>query len=106
MVQEDQQIVRVDKGVLRRALKKIVRVLCQELVERVGGGNQHSQRSFIAPASATGLLPGSRNRPRVANQQRGTHLSDVDAELEGVGRHDQVHIPLAQAVLYLAPLVR
>ena len=55
---------------------------------------------------AAELLPGRRDRSRVAGQDRDIEAADVDAELERVGGHHAEHLAVAQPVLDRAPLGR
>ena len=56
-----------------------------------------------APGPAR-LLPGRRDGARVAGQQRSAHAADVDAQLQGIGRHHRAHLAGTQAALDLPPL--
>ena len=60
----------------------------------------------VAAARAADLLPGARERARVAGEHRRIEPADVDAQLERVRRDDAADAPVAQAALDGAPLVR
>ena len=54
----------------------------EKLVERVGGGDQESERGFAAARGTSGLLPGPGNTPRVPSQQGCAHSTYVDPQLQ------------------------
>ena len=60
----------------------------------------------LAPPGAAELLPGRRDRARIAGQDRHVERADVDAELERVRRDDAEDLAVAQAVLDRAALRR
>ena len=56
------------------------------------------------PARAR-LLPGGGDGAGEAREHGGVQSADVDAQLQGVGRHDPLDAPVAQTLLDRAPLV-
>src|SRR5690242_16637703 len=71
MVDENLQIVRLDKGVLRRAAKEIIWMAHHELVEWGGRSYQHGARSPAAAPCAASALPCGGNRPGIACHHNG-----------------------------------
>ena len=106
VVHQDLQVVRVDEGVFGRRVEEVRRVAHDELVERRAGRHHDRRRSAGPAAGPAGALPRGRDRAGIARQHRHVERADVDAELEGVGRHDAAHGAVAQPLLDLAPPVR
>ncbi len=99
MAQEDQQVVRLDQGVFRRASEKVLRMTGQVLVHGVRTGHQDSQRRGLFPAGAARLLKGCCDAARVTDQHRCVHAADVDAQFQGVGGNNSFDLAPAQAFL-------
>ena len=106
MVQQDQEVVRVDPAVLRRAGEEVIGVLHDELIERRAPGDEERQALPRAPAGPARLLPGAGDGARIAAEDRRLQIADVDPQLQGVGRHDPHHLPAAEARLDLPAEVR
>ncbi len=101
MVQQDQEVVRVDPAVLRRAGEEVIGVLHDELIERRAPGDEERQALARAPARPARLLPGAGDGARIAAEDRRLQIADVDPQLQGVGRHDPHHLAAAEARLDL-----
>src|SRR5207244_8280678 len=57
------------------------------------------RRPAAPTPGASGLLPERRDAAGIAGEHRHVEVTDVDAELERVGRDDPEHLALAQALL-------
>src|SRR5438270_3506804 len=101
---EDQQVVRVDQSLLRVPSKEILGMVDEVLIERATRRHVDGGRSTTTPTGAPDLLPGAGDRPRIAAENRGIEVPDVDPQLERVGTDHASDGPIAQAVLDLAPL--
>ena len=88
VVHQDERVVGIDPRVLGRRAEEIVGMRRHELIERRAGRDQHRRRGFGAPPGPARLLPHRGDRSRVAGQDRGVQVADVDAELERVRGHD------------------
>ena len=104
--EQDVQVVRVEARLLGRALEQELRVVDDVLVDRRAGGDEDRDARALPPSGPPELLPGGRDRPRVAGQDRDVEAADVDAELERVGGDDAEDLAVAQAVLDRPPLGR
>ena len=104
--EEDVEVVRVQAGLLGRALQQELGVVDHVLVDRGARRDQHGDARALAPAGAAELLPGRRDRARIARQDRHVQAPDVDAQLEGVGGDDPEDLAVAQPVLDRAALGR
>ena len=104
MLQQDQQVIGIDERLFGRAFEKVVGVMGQKLIERVGRGNQNGQRRLLLPPGPPGLLPRTGNRAGIADQHGRTQLADVDAKFEGAGGDDGFDVSAAQLLFDLAAL--
>ncbi len=93
------QVGRIEPCLLRRCLEKVLGVCGHELVDGAGAGNQDRDAGLAAAPGAAHLLPRAGDRARVAGQDRRVEPSDVNAQLERVGRHHPEHFTGAQAGL-------
>ena len=101
VVQEDQQVVRIDPAELGGAGKKVIGVLHDELVQGGAAGDEEGQALARAPPRPPGLLPGAGDGAGIAAEDRRLQVADVDPQLQGVRRHDPHHLAAAQACLDL-----
>ena len=100
---EEQEVVGVDQPLLRIGAEEVLGVADDELVERRARRDEHADRAGPPPRPAQ-LLPGGRDGPRVADEDRGLQAADVDAQLERVGADDAGDLAAAQAGLDLPPV--
>src|SRR5215471_800360 len=106
VIDEDMNVVGIDKPHLRRLVQKIVRVIDNELIERCAGGHKHgNQHSTAAPGPAD-PLPGRCDRPRIPRKDRHVQAPDIDSQFQSVCRNHSANAALAQSTLDLPPLVR
>ena len=106
VMQQDEQIVRIDAAMLRREREKVIRIFHDKLVQRIAACDQDGKRSACAPARASGLLPGAGNRSRIARHDAGFQIADVNAQFQRVGADDTHYFTCAQAVFDFPPEVR
>ncbi len=99
VVEQDEQVVRVDQRLLGGAGEEIFGMVGQELVKGRGRGDQDGRGWFVPAPGAARLLARAGDRPRVTDQQGSPQPANVDAQLEGVGGHHQLHGTVAQAFL-------
>src|SRR5258706_8997712 len=85
MIQPDFEIVGIEVGVLRSLSEKIIRVLDDELIEWMAGGDQHSSRRATSATGASGALPRRGDRAGVAGEQGHVQAADVYARFERIG---------------------
>ena len=97
--QQHVQVVRVEACFLGRPLEQELRMVDDVLVDRRSRGDQDRHARSLPPAGPAELLPGRRDGSRVAGKDRDIEATDVDAELERVGRDDAEDLAVAQAVL-------
>ena len=93
------QVVRVEARLLGRALEQELGVVDDVLVDRRARGDEDRDARALPPAGPPELLPGRRDRARIAGQDRHVEPADVDAELERVRGDDAEDLAVAQAVL-------
>ncbi len=86
VVDQNEQIVRVDQPVFWSTGKEVIRMLHDELVERRGRSHQHRQRNAFTPTGPSRLLPGAGDRARIAGHDASVQRANVDPKLKGVGR--------------------
>src|SRR3954452_13960324 len=77
---------------------------CDELVDRACTGDEDRHACLAAATRTAHLLPGRRDRPRIAGQDCGVKTPDIDAQLERVGAHDAEHVTATQSSLDVASL--
>ena len=104
MIEQDQELVRMDAGPLRRGAEEELRMAHQILVERVAGRDQHPQGRTLTTSGPPQPLPGGGDRARIAIQHRHVQSPDVDPEFQGGRAHHHVHTPRAQGLLRDPPL--
>ena len=95
--EEDVQVRRIQPGLLRRGIEQVVGVRGDELVDGPRARDEDRDARFAAATGAAHLLPGRRDRARIARQDRRIQPTDVDAQLERVGADHAEHIARAQA---------
>src|SRR6267143_3183873 len=78
----------------------------QVLVQRAARGDVDRGCGAAPATRPADLLPGAGDRARIAAQDRGIEMTDVDPELQGVGTDDTSHRSIAQTVFDLASLQR
>ena len=105
MVEQDEGVVGVDEGALRAGRvgalgpPQVVRVGHDVLVEGAAARHQYGRRRRPTPPSPAGLLPGAGDAAGVAGHNHGVQPANVDAQFQGVGRHDAAHRAVAQTRL-------
>ncbi len=104
VIDENEGVVQVDAGLFGRLGEKVFRMAGEILIQRRGGRHEDRHRGGAAPPRPARLLPEGSSAPRIAGHDRGVQAADVYAQLQGVGRHDTVDRPLAQAFFNGAPL--
>src|SRR5665648_74194 len=104
MIEQDQQVIRIDKGLFGRTFQEIIRVMRQELIERGSRSDKDGNSRIVTTPGPTGLLPSAGNCARVTYQQSGSQATNVDAQLEGIGGNHKAGMPGAQAFFDLAAL--
>jgi hypothetical protein len=102
VIHEDMKVVRVDERALGRRFEEVRRVADHELIERRAARHHDRGRSAGPAAGAAGALPRGRDGARIAGQHGDVERADVDAELEGIGRHHCTDDAFPQALLDLA----
>ena len=106
MGEQDVEVVRIDPGLLRRAVEEVLRVVDHVLVDRRAGGDEDRHRGLVAATGPADLLPRRGDGARVAGEDRHVEAADVDAQLERVRRDDAEDLAVAQAALDRPPLRR
>ena len=106
VVQQDQQVVRVDPAEFRGAGEEVLGVLHDELVQRGAPGDKQREALTRAPSGPSGLLPGAGDRAGVAAEDGRLQVADVDPEFQRIGRHDPHHLASPQPRLDLPAEVR
>ena len=106
MGEQDMQVVGVEPRLLRPPAEHELRVMDHVLVDRGGRGDQDRDADIAPPPGAAHLLPGARDRARIAGQHGHVEASDVHPQLEGVGAHHPQHLALAQPALDRSTLGR
>jgi hypothetical protein len=101
-----EEVVGIHQTSFGRRIEQVVRISGDVLVERRRRCHENSQRRLVAPAGATDLLPGARQRARVAGEDGGIESADIDAELERVRSDDATDAALAQAALDRTTFIR
>ena len=103
---QDRGVARIDRRLLHRPAEEGLRMLNVELVERVVARYQDDHRlAFCAPPYATSLLPEAHGAAGVAGDHRHVERTDVDPQLERVGRDHASQLTAAQTRLDLGALV-
>ena len=72
-------------------------------IDRRGRGHEHPDADSLPTAGSAELLPGRRDRARVAGEDGRVEPADVDAELEGVGADHAEDLAVAQPALDRPP---
>src|SRR5215472_11902999 len=93
-------------GVLRRAPKKVIGMLHDELVERSRRSNEHSARASRSSSSAPCSLPGGSNRSRIAGHHAGIEGTNIDPKFECIRGDDSQNASFAQTTFNLASFSR
>jgi hypothetical protein len=86
------------------AREQSARLACEELVERVVGGDE-DRKPAIASAGTAPLLPERGDRSREADRDRAVEEADVDPELERVRRRDAEQLAFDEPPLDVPPLL-
>ena len=105
VLEQDEQVIRVDQRLLGRALEEILRMVGEELVERTGGGDHDRCSGFEAASRPPRLLPRRSDGARVADEDRRAQPADIDAQLEGVRSNHGPDGAFSQSLFDLAALV-
>ena len=100
------EVVRVDAGRAPASVEEVLGVGGQELVDRAGGADEEPRgscrraaRRGPSAARCEAIVPG------YPTHDRRVQPTDVDPQLQRVGRDHAAHPSVAQAALDLAPLV-
>src|SRR5438876_6178337 len=105
MIDEDFQIVGLNKGVFGSIAEKIIRMAHDELIERRGGSHQHGAGASAAASRASGALPRGGDGAGVSGHHDSVERADIDAEFERAGGNDTANFSIAQAAFDFAALV-
>src|SRR5690606_9778001 len=89
-----------------RPIEEEIRVLDDVLIQRVAACHHERHGAPMPAACASRLLPSARHRARVAVQDAGLQLADIDAELQRVRADDPADLAAPQPALDLAPQLR
>ena len=100
------RIVRLDASVLVGTAEEEIGAAHQVLVERAVLCDEDAQRAIAAPSAASRLLPCARDAAGIAREDRRVQFSNIDAQLERVGRHNAHQLAAAQAALDLPAVLR
>ena len=76
------------------------------LVQRIAGRHVNRGRRPPPPPGPADLLPGTGDGARIAAEDRGIKVANIDPQLQGIGADHAAHRTVAKAVLDLAPLQR
>src|SRR5215475_163094 len=106
VIDEDMNVVGIDKPHLRRLVQKIVRVIDNELIERCAGGHKYGNRHSTAASGSADPLPARCDRPRITCKHRHVQAPDIDSQFQSVCRNHSANAALAQSTLDLPALVR
>ena len=104
MLQQFQQMIRVDQRLLRRPAEKIFGMMREELVQRIRRRDQHRHSRCIAASRPTRLLARARDGARIPDENRRAQSADVDSQFERVRGDNRCNRTVAQALLDLAAL--
>ena len=77
-----------------------------ELIERRGGGHEHSAGRPIAAARAPCTLPRGRDRSRITGHHARVQRADINAQFQRIRGDHAAHAPFAKAAFDFAPLSR
>ena len=87
----------------RRPISVLATGTDEAVVERAAGCHQDRQCRLCGASGAAHLLPGACQRARIATENGGLQLPNVNAQLQCIGRHHAAHLPRAQPCLNRAP---
>ena len=105
VIDQDVRVVRIDERVLGRGVEEIRRIAHDELIERRARRHENRRRSSRPASGAARPLPRRGDGPRVARQDGHVQRADIDAKLQGVGRHDRPHAAFPEPPLDLPAAV-
>src|SRR5216684_5533299 len=103
MPRQQEQVVRVDQPFFWVGAQEVLGVADDELVQRRAGSHENAHRPGT-PSRPSQLLPGGRDRSRIADQDRRLQAADIDPQLQRIGADDSGDISVAQPGLDLAPM--
>ncbi len=89
-----------------RAGEKVFGVVSQELVERVGRGDENCHSRVISAARSTRLLPGGGDGAGIADEQRCLQTADINTQFKGIGGNYHSDASVTQAFFDFAALGR
>src|SRR5690625_3681634 len=89
----------MDECLLRGAIKEIVRIFYDVLIERIAARNEHRKRNALPSACSSGLLPRTRHCSRITVQYTRLQLPNIDPELQRVRADDTADFPAAKSAL-------
>ena len=104
MIQQNQQLIRRDEGVLGRGPEEKFGVAHNVLVQRQTGGDQYAQRRAIAPAGPPQTLPASGDGAGIAIEHADVQRADVHPQLQRRGGNYAIDTPFAQFAFGIPPL--
>ena len=104
MLEQNEQIVGVDERLFRRAVEEIIGMVGQELIQRVGRGNQGRQRCLTLATGATGLLPCCGNCPWIPSQYSRAHPPNINSQFQRIGGDYSPYLTFSQPSLDLTTL--
>ncbi len=105
MIDQDFQIVGLDKGALRCVAEEIVRMANDELIQRRRRSHQHGAGTPASSSRAAGALPRSGDGAGISGHHYNIEGADVNAEFQRAGRNHAADFPVAQAALDFASFV-
>src|SRR5450759_2561171 len=91
-------MVGIDQRVFGRAGKKVIGMMGQELVERVGCGDENRHCRVTPTTGPTRLLPRGSDGTGIANEQRCLQPSYINTQFEGVGGNHQPYASVTQTL--------
>ncbi len=106
MIDQDFEIVRLDKCMFGSIAEEIVWMPDNILIERRRRSHHHGAGASAAAAGASGALPGSGNRARVARHHDRVERAHVDPEFQRARAYDAADTAVAQAALDFPALIR
>src|SRR5437660_12926324 len=92
MVDQNEQLIRIDAGVFWRGPEKKLRVAHNVLIERRTGRNQDAQGRAIASTGPPETLPGAGDGAGIAVEETDIQRPNIDAKLQRRSSHNALQI--------------
>jgi hypothetical protein len=96
MRDQDVQVVRVEARLLGSTVEEEVRVVDDIAVDGRTRRDEDRDARLPAPTGPSDLLPGRRDRTRIAGEDRDVEPADIDAKLESVRCDDPEELAVAE----------